>query len=277
MPDNNMSRSKQKSGSKTKPVSNKKRKRPKYGSFRVYVYRVLKQVHPDIGVSSKSMLIMDSCMRDVMQRLSMESVNLLRYNKTPTISSRTVQTAARLLLPGEIAKHGVSEGTKAVTKYLATKPSKPNETAPKRGKNAPKAKKAKPISKSSRAGLQFPVGRVLRMLKEMNIKNVSPQAAVYMAAVMEYIAAEILELSGNAAKDNKKSRISPRHIVLAVRLDEELSKMFVGATIAAGGVIPEIHAFLLPKKTAAQTAARIKAQKAQKNEAEKRGVILPQQ
>ncbi|KAL3791072.1 hypothetical protein HJC23_012057 [Cyclotella cryptica] len=76
-------------------------------------------------------------------------------------------------------------------------------------------------------------------------------APVYLAAVLEYLCAEILELAGNAARDNKKSRIVPRHITLAVKNDEELNKLLGGVTIASGGVLPNIHAVLLPKKTAA--------------------------
>ena len=102
-------------------------------------------------------------------------------------------------------------------------------------------------SRSAKAGLQFPVGRIHRYLKG-SAPRIGAGAPVYLAAVLEYLCAEILELAGNAARDNKKSRITPRHVQLAVRNDEELNKLFGGTTIAAGGVLPNIHAVLLPKK-----------------------------
>ena len=109
--------------------------------------------------------------------------------------------------------------------------------------------KKKSTSRSAKAGLQFPVGRVHRHLKIGRYsERIGAGAPVYMAAVLEYLAAEVLELAGNAARDNKKSRIIPRHVTLAVRNDEELNKLLSGVTVAQGGVLPNIHSVLLPKK-----------------------------
>ena len=126
-----------------------------------------------------------------------------------------------------------------------------------RGKGGKGGKaKAKAKSRSSRAGLQFPVGRIHRLLRKGNYaERVGAGAPVYLAAVMEYLAAEVLELAGNAARDNKKSRIIPRHLQLAIRNDEELNKLLSGVTIAQGGVLPNIQSVLLPKKSAAGKVA----------------------
>ncbi|KAG6505192.1 probable histone H2A.3 [Zingiber officinale] len=120
-----------------------------------------------------------------------------------------------------------------------------------RGKSiASVAAAKKSTSRSSKAGLQFPVGRIDRFLKEGKYaERVGAGAPVYLAAVLEYLASEVLELAGNAARDNKKTRIVPRHILLAVRNDEELAKLLGEVTIASGGATPNIHNILLSKKT----------------------------
>ncbi|XP_018424515.1 PREDICTED: histone H2A, sperm-like [Nanorana parkeri] len=119
-----------------------------------------------------------------------------------------------------------------------------------RGKKVQQKPAAGKSSKSAKAGLQFPVGRIHRFLKKGHYaERIGSGAGIYLAAILEYLCAEVLELSGNAARDNKKSRILPRHIQLAVRNDEELAKLFDGVTIADGGVLPNIQAVLLPKKT----------------------------
>ncbi|KAM5180782.1 histone H2A-like [Mantella aurantiaca] len=118
-----------------------------------------------------------------------------------------------------------------------------------RGKKIKKSAAGK-ASRSAKAGLQFPVGRIHRFLRKGNYaERIGSGAGIYLAAILEYLCAEVLEMSGNAALDNKKSRIMPRHIQLAVRNDEELAKLFGGVTIAEGGVLPNIQAVLLPKKT----------------------------
>ncbi|XP_072369589.1 histone H2A, sperm-like [Scyliorhinus torazame] len=106
-------------------------------------------------------------------------------------------------------------------------------------------------SRSSRSGLQFPVGRVDRLLKNGNYaERIGAGAAVYLAAVLEYLVAELVELAGAAARDNHKVRIAPRHLQLAVRNDSELLLLLGGVTIPQGGVLPNIQAQLLPKRTA---------------------------
>lgn len=99
----------------------KKKKRRRKESYSIYIYKVLKQVHPDTGISSKAMSIMNSFVNDIFERIAAEASRLTLYNKKSTITSREIQTAVRLLLPGELAKHAVSEGTKAVTKYTSSK------------------------------------------------------------------------------------------------------------------------------------------------------------
>ncbi len=98
----------------------KKKKRTRHESYSTYIYKVLKQVHHDIGISNKAMSIMNSFIQDIFERIASEASNLVRINESKTLSSREIQSAVRLILPGELAKHAVSEGTKAVTKYNQT-------------------------------------------------------------------------------------------------------------------------------------------------------------
>ncbi|XP_059196986.1 histone H2AX-like [Centropristis striata] len=187
--------------------------------------------------------------------------NAARDNKKTRIIPRHLQLAVRndeelnKLLGGvTIAQGGVLPNIQAVllpkkTEKAAKKKVKTHLTMSGRGKTGGKAR-AKAKTRSSRAGLQFPVGRVHRLLRKGNYaQRVGAGAPVYLAAVLEYLTAEILELAGNAARDNKKTRIIPRHLQLAVRNDEELNKLLGGVTIAQGGVLPNIQAVLLPKKT----------------------------
>ncbi|XP_055588446.1 histone H2B-like [Uranotaenia lowii] len=99
----------------------KARKARRRETYSTHLYKVLKQVHPDTGVSSRAMSIMNSFVNDIFERIAAEASRLSKYNRRSTITSREIQTAVRLLLPGELAKHAVSEGTKAVTKYTTSK------------------------------------------------------------------------------------------------------------------------------------------------------------
>ena len=106
-----------KKAAKTPKKASTGRKTKKVESYASYIYKVLKQVHPNTGISKRGMSILNSFINDIFEKIALESSKLVRYNKKHTLSSREVQTAVRLLLPGELAKHAVSEGTKAVTKY----------------------------------------------------------------------------------------------------------------------------------------------------------------
>lgn len=190
-------------------------------------------VHPDTGMSGDGLSEINNLIR-ISLRKFVEAINLLMQNSKgrKTISAREVQSAVRLVLPGELAKHAVTEGTKAVTRYNSSEG----------------GARGRPVSRGARAGLQFPVTRVETVMMELaTVRRKGAGAAVYLAAVLEYLCAEILELGGNAARDAKKIRITPRHLKLAILNDEELSELFRGV-IMSGGVIPMIHQKLLPKK-----------------------------
>lgn len=204
--------------------------------FDTYIEKILRQVHPDTGMSGETKVQMNLIVNYVLEQL-METTNaLVRQTSLSTISSRDVQNAVRLYLPGELSKHAISEGTKAVTRF--------NSSSSDSGAGK-KASKKPATSRSFASGLQMSVARVERVMRSMMyVDRLGQGAPIYLAAVVEYIAAEILELAGNAARDNKKQRIKPRHVLLAVRNDEELNKMFLHA-ILGGGVVPNIHSRLL--------------------------------
>lgn len=119
-------------------------------TYNLYIYQVLKQVHPDTGISSRAMKVMDQCMKDLLEYLAAEARNLTRYNHKATLSTRDIQTAVRLLLPGELAKHAVSEGNKAVTQFQATQTQKSTQ----------KKKKTKPLPTVKRVSTLAPMNNI---------------------------------------------------------------------------------------------------------------------
>eukprot|EP00727_Mastigamoeba_balamuthi_P014364 m51a1_g9552 putative histone h2a type 1-like (250) ;mRNA; r:879908-880858 len=214
-------------------------------AFQTAIRRVLRQVHPDASISAQALRVVDDAALFMLRSLAREASDTLLLTGAATLTSREVQTAVRLQLPGELAKHAVSEGTKAVTKYHCSEQDK--------GQRA---------SRSARAGLMFPVAAVQRMLKEgCYARRVAAGAPVYLAAVLEYLTAEILELSGNAARDCRKKIIQPRHLMLAVRGDSELEAAYLrlrNGTVgyfAGGGTAPCINTYVLSGKQHAVPAA----------------------
>ncbi|KAH6677538.1 putative histone H2B [Halenospora varia] len=112
---------KKEAGKKTAATGDKKKRtKTRKETYSSYIYKVLKQVHPDTGISNRAMSILNSFVNDIFERVATEASKLAAYNKKSTISSREIQTSVRLILPGELAKHAVSEGTKAVTKYSSS-------------------------------------------------------------------------------------------------------------------------------------------------------------
>jgi len=192
---------------------------------------VLKQVHPDSGMSGSALSTMVNLVKINVSKIVCVMNQLIMRSGAKTLKAKDVECAVRIVLPGNLAKMAVSEGNKAVTKYNA---------------EDRKGTKDKPISKAERAGLTFSVARVEKlMMLQTNASRKGVTASVYLAAVAEYLAAEVLELAGNAARTFHKHRITPRHIKLTVLNDEELNKLYED-TIISGGVVPKIHQGLLP-------------------------------
>eukprot|EP01126_Amoeba_proteus_P025747 TRINITY_DN255_c0_g1_i8.p1 TRINITY_DN255_c0_g1~~TRINITY_DN255_c0_g1_i8.p1 ORF type:complete len:218 (-),score=40.48 TRINITY_DN255_c0_g1_i8:84-737(-) len=175
------------------------------------------------------MAIMNDYICDLLYRIVFEAANLATASDRATLGSREIQTATRLVLMHELAKHAVSEGTKAVTKY-----------------NSAKEDKERAKSQSVRSGLVFPVARLKNAIYVQWKGRIAEGAPVYLAAVLEYMCAELLELAGNATRDSRRVRILPRHIQLAVRNDEELNNLLRTVVICGGGTISCIHYALLP-------------------------------
>ncbi len=211
-------------------------------NFTIYTYKVLKQVHPDTGITSGANTQMNVIINAIGEKIAEKAAFLTIKAGRKTIGSRDIQSAVRLVLPGELAKHSVSEGTKAVYKYTS---------GPVKGK------------RSYKAGLLFPVSRVEKFIRAASNKGsldssckkggclrIQDTSAVYMTGSLEYLVAEMMELGGNAARDKKKSRITSRHLFLGIANDEELSKMMKNLKIFIpnAGVIPNIHSVLLPKR-----------------------------
>ncbi len=236
-------------------------KKRNYSSYSTYIRKIMFGVYPDLAVTSAAMVVLNAFANDIFDRLAKESGSLARGSKKNTITSREIQTSVRLLLPGELAKHAIAEGLKAVAKFQTAsdieKVRKSGDTA-KTG--AAKRSGPKGSSRSMKAGLIFPIGRVHSFLREGRYADrVGAGAPIYLAAVLEYLLAEVIELAGISALERKRQRISPREIQLAVRNDSELCILMNNVTIVDGGVLPTYQLMKKKEKAEAREAAAAKA------------------
>jgi histone H3/H4 len=195
--------------------------------FRIYIYKTLKQVHPKMSISANVNEQLNHALNLLGNRLAERATHLTSVNNKRTLSEREVKSAVRIVFSGDLAKHAVKEGEKAVEKYVSSKGEK-------------KSKKKEPTSAASRAGLVFPPSRARKLLANRTTQ-MGETASVFLAAVLEYVSAEVLELSGNAACDNKRSTIQARHLQSAVEGDKELSTLAasIGFEVVGGGVVKE--------------------------------------
>ena len=199
-------------------------------TFQTYTYKVLRQNEPDNGISQSGMCSIETLIDELLGKLLKESKRLLLRTGKKTLTAKEVQTATRLLLRGELAKTAVAQAEQALTQYNVAGTGQ---------------------TRSNRAKLLFPVGRVERLVRQQQTANrISDSAPVYLAAILQYVVAEILQGAAMSARKRKFKRITPRDIMLTVEMDDELNKLFSGVFAHSGNVY-QIEPALLPasKKT----------------------------
>lgn len=236
-------------------------------SFSVYIYRVMKQIHPDTGMTTSGMTQLESMIAYVLHKLIQHINLLLNMSRKRTISLREVVSALLLYFPGELGKHALMQVAKSISnvnfddvlRKMGEKSYVPGEKRYTlediKQKLLGNVKTPDAGVTSKKAGLIFSMTRVTRVIKTLGTVSNGPVrvgalASIALTAIIEYTTAEILELAGNASKDLRYKRIKPRHILLAIMGDEELDNLFKGAYLF-GGVIPSIHKTLIkkPKKS----------------------------
>jgi histone H3/H4 len=198
-------------------------------NFKLYISKILKnKITKQVGIQSKASGELNSALNVIGKALAASAANLAKASGKETVSSREVQSAVQMIFPEEMAKHAVSEGSKAVTKNDAT-------TATKK------------MSVAKRSGLVIPPARVRVFLKD-EAKRVGSMAPIYLAAVLEYFTSDLLELASNAAWDRNKKTISSSHIFMAAN-NEEIESLFrhLGIILSSAAVMPNVHQALTSK------------------------------
>lgn len=192
-----------------------------------YISKLAKRVNPDISLTGESAVELNNLNKYLLEMLMQKvNANVNRQSKK-TATAKEVEYAVKLAFPMELRKHAISEGSKAIQTYEAAAKDRASQRKP--------GEQLKPVLKSSLANIVFPITRIENIMRELSTADrVSKGAPIYMAAVLEYITSEILELSWNFTVNNKKKRITPRHITLAVQDDAELKKLFAHVNFGGG-------------------------------------------
>ena len=209
-------------------------------NYNLYISKVLKQLHPELGLTSDAKQTLNLILNTLVIELTKQSIDLLRpinyknpgkkLSETKTLSIKTMETATLLLLTKELGRHAISEGRKVVSRLKSFKKEQDIRT-----------------SKADKAKLTFSVSKTENIIRAHLLKgeNLSLDTGFYTTAITEYICAELLELSGNVCRDGKRVRIKTTDIKLSVINDPELEKLISALNISLPGVIP---AFLLKNK-----------------------------
>jgi histone H3/H4 len=196
-------------------------------TFDLYIKAVLKQVHPALRISKDSVSQINFIVNQLTAKIGLAAKGMMTSEKTITV--KMIKVAVNLSLPGELARHGTGEGTKAVTNF---------------------ANSSKSGKKTDRSGLKVPPSRIHRIIADTCKQRIGTTASIYCAAVVEYIIAEILELAGSRTTQETRKVISSGDLFMAINHDEELHKLVknnLNIEILTGSVIPNIHSILLPK------------------------------
>lgn len=229
----------------TKKSASKSVKKPiKDNIFSSYIHRILKNVHPDIGISEKGMAVLSRVILFFVRRYATECSALLISGHKKTLDLPTVIAATYIIFSDGI----LEEDRTAIANRAIKEIEKHVELFEKyNGKSNEKHRK------EFQAGLQLSISRVKRVYKETNAssKRISDVCTVAIASTLEYLLMEVVELAGNASRDNKRARIIPRHLLLAIINDQELNTIILqqNCILGSGGVMPNIYTPLLPTKS----------------------------
>ena len=204
--------------------------------FETYILKVMKQISDNSSITSNAKQQINSLLCILTKYISNKVINLIMISKKKTVSEKEIANALKIILSGELLNNSVSEGEKACSNFK-------NYKEDNIGKGI--------LYKQNKAGIIFPPALIEKFLRQFGYVKVmiSTTAPVYLAAVLEYITFEILDLSNNYCKDNKRARINIRDVELSIRTDVELDNLCskLNINLLGGGVIPFIHSSLLKK------------------------------